>query len=64
MPSPIINALMLKPGLLFLSLWWTIVGCGGSEPSAPKKDLNDKDKEQIRQLNEQRASEWSSTKRK
>ena len=35
-----------------------------AEASAPKKDLTDKDKEQIRQLNEQRASEWGSTKRK
>jgi len=42
----------------------TVIGCTGAESSGPKKDLTDKDKEQIRQLNEQRASEWSSTKRK
>ena len=41
-----------------------IAGCTESENAVPKKDLTDKDKEQIRQLNEQRASEWSSTKRK
>jgi len=41
-----------------------VLGCTGAETSAPKKELTDKDKEQIRQLNEQRASEWSSTKRK
>jgi hypothetical protein len=55
---------MLKHNLLFVSVLLTLAGCGKPESSAPKKDLTDKDKEQIRQLNEQRASEWSSTKRK
>ena len=56
---------MLKHNLLLILLFLLpITGCGDSESPAPKKDLTDKDKEQIRQLNEQRASEWSSTKRK
>jgi hypothetical protein len=39
-------------------------GCGERESPQPKKDLSEKDKQQIRELNQQRASEWSSTKRK
>jgi len=45
-------------------LLFAVGGCGEAEVAAPKKELTDKDKEQIRQLNEQRASEWNSTKRK
>ena len=41
-----------------------LTGCAQSESAAPKKDLTDKDKQQIKELNEQRASEWASTKRK
>ena len=55
---------MLKQSLLILCVAFAIAGCGESESPQPKKDLTDKEKEQIRQLNEQRASEWSSTKRK
>jgi hypothetical protein len=40
------------------------VGCGQRESSQPKKDLSEKEKQQIRELNQQRASEWSSTRRK
>jgi hypothetical protein len=58
------KAVMLKQTLLVLFVVLATVGCGESESPQPKKDLTDKDKEQIRQLNEQRASEWSSTKRK
>ena len=29
------------------------VGCGGGESTAPKKDLTDKEKQQIKELNEQ-----------
>jgi hypothetical protein len=39
-------------------------GCGERESTAPKVDLSEKEKQQIRELNEQRASEWSSTRRK
>ena len=55
---------MLKHNLPTLFFILAVSGCSESESPAPKKDLTDKDKEQIRQLNEQRASEWSSTKRK
>lgn len=41
-----------------------IAGCGSAESNTPKKDLSDKEKQQIKELNEQRASEWASTKRK
>jgi hypothetical protein len=48
-------------GLLMLL---AAVGCGERETAAPKKDLSEKEKQQIRELNEQRATEWASTKRK
>jgi len=48
--------------ILFTALF--IAGCGEAETAAPKKDLSEKEKQQIRELNEQRASEWASTKRK
>jgi hypothetical protein len=34
-----------------------IAGCGGSSPQ-PKTDLNEQEKQQVRELNEQRADEW------
>jgi hypothetical protein len=48
--------------ILFTALF--IAGCGEAETAAPKKDLSEKEKQQIRELNEQRASEWASTKKK
>jgi hypothetical protein len=54
----------LVAAILALTLAAGLFGCGQGETAAPKKDLNEKEKEQIRQLNEQRASEWASTKRK
>jgi hypothetical protein len=51
---------LFTTGILFAF----IAGCGQSESAAPKKDLSDKEKQQIKELNEQRASEWASTKRK
>jgi hypothetical protein len=37
-----------------------IVGCGGEAPSAPRTaaELSEAEKQQIRELNEQRAQEW------
>jgi hypothetical protein len=40
------------------------VGCGQRESPQPKTGLSEKEKQQIRELNQQRASEWSSTRRK
>jgi hypothetical protein len=40
------------------------VGCGNSEPTAAKETLSDKDKEQLKQLNQQRQDEWGSTNKK
>jgi hypothetical protein len=49
-------------------IWITAVfafsGCSEPAVTPPKKDLTEKEKQQIRELNEQRASEWASTKRK
>ena len=53
-----------RAGSLFLVAVISFAGCGGAETAAPKKDLSEKEKQQIRELNEQRASEWASTKRK
>ncbi|MFM8275341.1 MAG: hypothetical protein ACKODX_23815 [Gemmata sp.] len=41
-------------------------GCGGSAPTgAPPKDgLTDKEKQQVKDLNEQRKEEWKSTRTK
>lgn len=36
-------------------------GCGGSPP-APKTDLNEQEKQQVRELNEQRLDEWGKKK--
>jgi hypothetical protein len=33
-------------------------GCGEPATTAPKTDLSEKEKQQIRELNEQRAQEW------
>jgi uncharacterized protein YceK len=40
-----------------------LAGCGSSETTTVKKDLSEEEKQQLRELNEQRASEWG-TKRK
>jgi hypothetical protein len=56
--------LSLRVARLLLVVMLFVVGCGESESSKPKTDLSDKEKQQIRELNEQRASEWASTKRK
>jgi len=50
--------------LALLATLLAVAGCAQSEPEGPKKDLGDKEKQQIKELNEQRASEWASTKRK
>ncbi len=39
-------------------------GCGPSEPTGPKEELNDKEKQQVKDLNEQRKEEWKNTKTK
>ncbi len=39
-------------------------GCGSAEPTAPKEELNDKEKLQVKDLNEQRKEEWQNTKTK
>jgi hypothetical protein len=44
----------------------TIVGCGGEAPAPPKTaaELSEQEKQQIRDLNEQRAQEWGTPKKK
>jgi hypothetical protein len=43
-----------------------VAGCGGEAPAPPKTagDLSEQEKQQIRELNEQRAQEWGTPKRK
>jgi PBP1b-binding outer membrane lipoprotein LpoB len=50
-------------GLVCLALFAPLfaAGCGSSEPTGPKENLNDKDKQQIEELNEQRQDEWKTT---
>lgn len=40
-----------------------MLGCGGESSTPPKSDLTEQDKQQIKDLNEQRASEWGSKKK-
>lgn len=43
-----------------------LAGCGGETPAPPKTaaDLTEQEKQQIRELNEQRAQEWGTPKPK
>ena len=43
-----------------------IAGCGGEAPAPPKTaaELTEQEKQQIRELNEQRAQEWGTPKGK
>ena len=50
--------------LLLASVAAVAIGCGNSEPTGPKENLGDKDKQQIKELNQQRQSEWGSTNKK
>ena len=38
-----------------------LAGCGGKPPQ-PKTDLNEEEKQQVRELNEQRMDEWGKKK--
>jgi hypothetical protein len=38
-----------------------LAGCGGKPPQ-PKTDLNEQEKQQVRELNEQRVDEWGKKK--
>jgi hypothetical protein len=49
---------------LLAALLLFAAGCSRRESETPKADLSEKEKQQIRELNEQRASEWSSTRKK
>jgi hypothetical protein len=42
------------------------LGCGGAETTPPKSaaELSEQEKQQVRELNEQRASEWGTPKGK
>jgi hypothetical protein len=52
-------------GAVVLTLLLAACGCGGGT-TAPKAagDLSDEQKQQIRELNEQRSSEWGPPKKK
>jgi PBP1b-binding outer membrane lipoprotein LpoB len=36
-------------------------GCGSSDPTGPKENLTDADKQQVEELNQQRQDEWKTT---
>jgi len=40
-----------------------VSGCGGESSTPPKKDLSEQEKQQIKDLNEQRAQEWGPRKK-
>jgi outer membrane biogenesis lipoprotein LolB len=50
-------ALVLAAGALLLS------GCGGESSTPPKQDLSEQDKQQIKELQEQRTQEWGPRKK-
>jgi hypothetical protein len=52
--------------LVFAVVLSSLAGCGGEAPSPPKTaaDLTEQEKQQIRELNEQRAQEWGTPKKK
>lgn len=45
-------------GVWLLAILGGLAGCGSSETTTVKKDLSEEEKQQLRELNEQRASEW------
>lgn len=53
---------MIRPILLALSLA-AALGCG-AEAQPAKQSLTDQDKKQVQELNDQRTSEWGSSKPK
>ncbi|MBN9122060.1 MAG: hypothetical protein J0I06_23450 [Planctomycetes bacterium] len=50
--------------LLLVSVVAVTIGCGSSEPTGPKENLNDKEKQQVKDLQQQRRDEWGSTNKK
>jgi len=49
---------------LIASVTALAVGCGSSEPTGPKETLSDKEKQQVKDLNQQRQDEWGGTNKK
>lgn len=41
-----------------------VVGCGSPDPTGPKENLSDQDKQQVKDLNQQRQDEWGTTNKK
>lgn len=39
-------------------------GCGGTTESGPKQELTEPEKQQVKDLNEQRSDEWKGTTKK
>ena len=50
--------------LLLASATAVALGCGSSEPTGPKENLDDKQKQQVKDLNQQRQDEWGGTNKK
>jgi hypothetical protein len=50
--------------LLLATATAVAVGCGSSEPTGTKETINDKEKQQVKDLHQQRQEEWGSTNKK
>ncbi len=52
--------------VMALAMLFAALGCGGATTTPPKSagELSEQEKQQLRDLNEQRASEWGTPKRK
>lgn len=48
--------------VLFVAACLFVAGCGNDDPTGPKTSLDDKEKQQIEELNQQRESEWGPSK--
>jgi hypothetical protein len=49
---------------LIIAIALVTAGCGGEASIPPKSGLSEQEKEQIKDLNEQRAQEWGPAKKK
>lgn len=53
----------IPPALLALAVALSAGGCGSTEPTGPKQTLSEQDKQQIKELDEQREQEWGPAKK-
>jgi hypothetical protein len=56
--------LRLFRGILLVTAGAVATGCGSSEPTGTKENLDDKGKQQVKDLNQQRQDEWGGKNKK